>query len=81
MQDGWKALPADERKMMTEMMKATSKSAEQFSAEIKAGGLLVVEGNSATLTVKQEHKDANGTSSETLTQRYVLDGATCRITR
>jgi len=81
MQDGWKALPADDRKMMTEMMKATSKSGEQFSAEIKAGGLLVVEGKSATLTVKQDHKDANGTSSETLTQRYVLDGATCRISR
>ncbi len=81
MQEQWKALPADDRKMMTEMMQATSKSGEEFSAEIKAGGLLVIEGKSATLTVKQDHKDANGTSSETLTQRYVLDGATCRISR
>jgi hypothetical protein len=81
MQDGWKAMPAEDRKMMSEMMKATSKSEEEFSAEIKAGGLLVVEGNNATLTVKQEHKDANGSSTETLTQRYVLDGTKCRITR
>ena len=81
MQDGWKGLPAEERKMMSEMMKETSKTEEQFSAEIKAGGLLVIEGKSATLTVKQEHKDANGSSTETLTQRYVLDGSTCRISR
>ena|SRR5947209_6135533 len=81
MQEQWKALPAEDRKMMSEMMKATSKSEAELSADIKAGGLLVVEGKSATLTVKQEHKDANGSSTETLTQRYVLDGATCRITR
>ena len=81
MQDQWKAMPAEDRKMMSQMMKEMSKTEAQFSAEIKAGGLLVIEGNSGTLTVKQEHKDANGTSTETLTQRYVLDGATCRITR
>lgn len=81
MQDQWKAMPAEDRKMMTEMMKATAKSAAEFAAEIKAGGLLVIEGNSGTLTVKQEHKDANGSSTETLTQRYVIDGATCRISR
>ena len=33
----------------------------------------------ATLTVKQEHKDANGTSSDTLTQLFVIDGTTCRM--
>lgn len=81
MQEQWKALPAKDRTMMSEMMKATSKSAEEFSADIKAGGLLVIDGNKGTLTVKQEHKDANGTNSETLTQSYVLDGAVCRITR
>jgi hypothetical protein len=81
MQDKWKALPAKDREMMTEMMKEMSKPEEQFAAEIKAGGLLVIEGNKATLTVKQEHKDANGTVTDTLTQSYVLDGAVCRITR
>jgi hypothetical protein len=81
MQEQWKALPAKDREMMTEMMKEMSKPEEQFAAEIKSGGLLVIEGNKATLTVKQEHKDANGSVTDTLTQSYVLDGATCRITR
>jgi hypothetical protein len=81
MQDAWKGLPAKDRDMMSGMMKEMSKSEEQFSAEIKTSGLLAIDGNSGTLTVKQEHKDANGSSTETLTQRYVLDGAVCRITR
>lgn len=81
MQDQWKALPAKDREMMTSMMKEMSKPAEQFAAEIKAGGVLVVEGKKATLTVKQEQKDANGSVTDTLSQSYVLDGATCLITR
>jgi len=81
MQDQWKAMPADDRKMMSGMMKEMSKTEAQFSAEIKAGGVLVIEGKNGTLTVKQEHKDANGTSTDTLTQRYVIDGGKCWITR
>ena len=81
MQEKWKALPAKDREMMSGLMKEMSKTEEQFAAGIKAGGLLVVDGTKATLTVKQEHKDANGSSTETLTQSYVLDGAVCRITR
>jgi hypothetical protein len=81
MQEQWKALPAADRNMMLEMMKETSETEAQLSAEIKAGGVLAVEGNKATLTVKQEHKDANGTTSQTFTQNYVIDGAGCLITR
>jgi hypothetical protein len=81
MQEQWKALPAEDRKTMSMMMKEMSKSEAQFSAEIKAGGLLAIDGGKARLTVKQEHKDANGSSTDTLTQNYVLDGATCRISR
>jgi len=80
MQEKWKALPEKDRTGMSGMMKEMSKSEAEFSAEIKAGGLLVVEGSQATLTVKQEHKDANGTSSETTTHLFALDGTTCRIT-
>lgn len=80
MQAQWKALPEKDRTMMGGMMKEMSKTEAEFSAEIKAGGVLVVEGNKATLTVKQDHKDANGTSSETMTQLYALDGRMCRIT-
>jgi hypothetical protein len=81
MQKEWNAMPADDRKMMSGMMKEMSKTEAQFSAEIKSGGLLVVDGDGGTLTVKQEHKDANGTSTDTLTQHYVIDGAVCRITK
>jgi hypothetical protein len=81
MQEQWKALPAADRSMMVEMMKGTSKTEAQLAAEIKAGGVLAIDGKQATLTVKQEHKDANGTSSETFTQSYVIDGASCLISR
>jgi hypothetical protein len=79
MQEQWKALPAADRNMMLEMMKGMSETEAQFSAEIKAGGLLAVEGSQATLTVKQEHKDANGSSSQTFTQNFVVDGTGCLI--
>jgi hypothetical protein len=81
MQEQWKAMPAKDREMMTGMMKEMSKTEAQFSAEIKAGGILVVDGNKATLTITQEHKDANGSSTDKLTQNYVLDGGKCLITR
>jgi hypothetical protein len=81
MQAQWQALPAADRNAMSGMMKEMSKTEAQFSAEIKAGGVLTVDGNKATLTVKQEHKDANGTSTQTTTQNYAIDGADCRIER
>lgn len=81
MQDQWKAMSAEDRTMMSGMMKEMSKTKAAFSAEIKANGLLVVEGDKATLTVTKEHKDANGSGTSTQTQRYRLDGATCRISR
>ena len=81
MQAQWKAMPAKDREMMSGMMKDMSKPEAQFAADIKAGGVLVVDGKDATLTIKQEHKDANGTSSDTMTEKYVIDGKTCQITR
>jgi hypothetical protein len=81
MQAQWNALPAADRNMMSGMMKDMSETEAQFSTEIKASGVLAVEGNKATLTVKQEHKDANGTTSQTTTQNYVIEGANCWITR
>src|SRR5947209_5819672 len=79
MQEKWKALPAEDRKTMTMMMKEMSKSEAEFAAEITAAGVLVVDGDKATMTVKQEHKDANGSVTDTLTQNYVLDGTKCWI--
>jgi hypothetical protein len=81
MQDQWKALPAKDRTAMSGMMKEMSKPEAQFADEIKAGGLLVVDGKSATLTVEQHSKDANGSVDDKMTQKYVLDGGKCLITR
>jgi hypothetical protein len=81
MQDQWKAMPAKDREMMTGMMKEMSKSEADFAKDVKSSGTLTVEGGHATLTVKQEHKDANGSSTDTMTQNYVIDGDKCLITR
>ncbi|HET9210688.1 MAG TPA: hypothetical protein VFR03_09830 [Thermoanaerobaculia bacterium] len=81
MQEKWNAMPAKDREMMAGMMKEISKSEADFAKEIKDHGNLVVLGNTATLTVKREHKDANGSSTETMTQNYVIDGDKCLISR
>jgi hypothetical protein len=80
MQDEWKAMPAEDKKMMSGMMKEMSQTEADFSAEIKANGTLAVDGANATLTVVKTTKDANGSGTETTTQKYVIDGAGCWIT-
>lgn len=80
MQEEWKKMPADDRKAMAGMMKEMSQSEAAFSADVKAAGVLAIDGNSGTLTITKEHKDANGTSTETHTQRYKIDGNSCWIT-
>jgi hypothetical protein len=67
--------------MMTGMMKEMSQTEAQFTADIKANGLLAVDGESATLTVQKTTKDANGSSTSTTTQRYKLNGSECLISR
>ncbi len=81
MQDMWKKLPADERMMISEMMKEMSKTEAQYATDIRAGGLLVVDGQAATLTVTETTKDANGTNTSTTTQKFRLAGTQCLITR
>lgn len=81
MQDQWKAMPAKDRTMMSGMMKDMSQTEEQYATDIKADGLLVVDGQAATLTVKKTTKDANGTSTSTTTQSFKLDGGQCLISR
>jgi hypothetical protein len=77
MQDEWKGMDADDRKRMSGMMKEMSSSEAQFSADIKKVGLLVIDGNNGTLTVKKP--EAGGNGSHTQTQRYEIDGSTCLI--
>src|ERR1700687_3684633 len=68
MQEQWKAMPAKDKTMMSGMMKEMSQTEEQFSADIKSSGVLVVDDQTATLTVKKTTKDKNGTSTSTTTQ-------------
>jgi hypothetical protein len=67
--------------MMTGMMKDMSSSEEEFTRDVKANGVLVVNGQTATLTVKKTTKDKNGTMTSTTTQNFRLDGGQCLITR
>lgn len=81
MQDQWKAMPATDRTMMSGMMKEMSSTEQQYSSDIKTNGVLVVDGQAATLTVKKTTKDANGSMTSTMTQNFKLDGAQCMISR
>jgi len=80
MQAQWKSMPAKDRTMMTGMMKDMSETEAQYTADIKAGGVLVVDGTNATLTVQKKTKDANGSSTSTMEQKFKLDGGACLIT-
>jgi hypothetical protein len=81
MQAQWKAMPASDRMMMTGMMKEMSSTEQQYANDIKSNGVLVVDGQAATLTVKKTTKDKNGSSTSTMTQNFKLDGAQCLISR
>lgn len=81
MQDQWKAMPAKDKTMMSGMMKDMSQTEEQYSADIKSNGLLVVDGSAATLTVKKTTKDKNGTTTSTQTQNFKIDGNQCLVSR
>ena len=81
MQDQWKAMPANDKKMMSGMMKEMSQTEAQYAADIKANGVLVVDGPAATLTVKKTTKDKNGSSTSTMKQNFKIDGSQCLVSR
>jgi len=81
MQDQWKAMPAKDKTMMSGMMKEMSQTEDQYSADIKANGLLVVDGANAVLTVKKTSKDKNGSNTSTMTQNFKIDGNQCLVSR
>ncbi|MGH8799289.1 MAG: hypothetical protein ACREX7_03525 [Casimicrobiaceae bacterium] len=81
MQDQWKAMPAKDKAMMSGMMKEMSQTEAAYSADIKSNGVLVVDGQAATLTVKKTTKDANGSSTSTTTQNFKIDGSQCLVSR
>ena len=81
MQDQWKAMPAKDKSMMQSMAKEVTPSEAEFTAAIKATGVLVVDGPAATLTTKKTTKDKNGTATETTTQNFKITGNECLISR
>ncbi|HET7032866.1 MAG TPA: hypothetical protein VFJ48_07050 [Casimicrobiaceae bacterium] len=81
MQEQWKAMPEKDRTMMGGMMKDMSQTEAAYSAAIKANGVLVVDGANATLTVKKTAADKSGSSIETTTQKFKVDGNQCLISR
>ena len=81
LREEWAAMPKEDREMMTGMMKEMSLSRDEMKKAIEAGGTLAIEGKAGTLTIVKETKDENGTSTETTTQTYELDGDVCRIAR
>jgi hypothetical protein len=81
LQDRWKSMPAKDRTMMLGMMKEVSPTEEQYSADIKSGGVLVVDGQSAKLTVTKKTQDKTGSSTSTTTQNFKLDGDQCLVNR
>ena len=80
MQDQWKAMPAKDKTMMSGMMKEMSQTEDQYAADIKSNGVLVVDGPTAVLTVKKTTKDKNGSTS-TMTQNFKIDGSQCLVSR
>ena len=81
MQEQWKAMPAKDKAMMQSMAKEMTPTEEQFTAQVKATGVLVVDGPKATLTTKKTTKDKNGTATETTTQDFKINGNECLLTR
>ena len=81
MQDQWKTMPAKDKTMMSGMMKEMSQTEDQYSADIKANGVLIVDGPTAMLTVKKTTKDKSGSSTSTMTQNFKIEGNTCLVSR
>ena len=81
MQDKWKAMSASDRTMMSGFAKVMSSTEQEYSNDIKSSGVLVVDGQNATLTVKKTTKDKNGSSTSTTTQTFQIDGNQCLISR
>ena len=81
MQEQWKAMPAKDRTMMSGMMKEMSQTEAQYSADIKANGVLVIDGQAATLKVEKKTKDKSGSSTSTMTQNFKIEGDQCLVSR
>jgi hypothetical protein len=81
MQADWKALPAEDRKMMSEMMQTFAVPDAEFRAEVEKFGTLTIDGDKATLVVEKKTQDDTGNSTETKTIRLQKEDGAWRVTR
>jgi hypothetical protein len=81
LQAEWNAMPGKDRDMMKGLMKELSEPEAKFAAGIRADGVLVENGQAATLTVKKVKKDANGSSTSTTTHQFRMNGGECLVSR
>jgi len=79
MQAEWKAMAAEEREMVSGMMKEMSVAADVHAAEIRQHGVLAIDGEDATLTLTKEEKDQSASSVSTLTQKFKARDGACAI--
>ena len=63
MQEEWKGMAADDRKMMAEMMKACRRPRRSSRRTSRPCGVLAVDGKSGTLTVKRETRARRATAA------------------
>ena len=79
MQAEWKAMAAEEREMVSGMMKELSVTGDVHAQEIRKHGVLAIEGEDATLTLTKEEKDQSANSVSTLTQKFKVRSGSCAI--
>lgn len=77
----WQSMPAKDRTMMAQMSKSMSPSAAEYTDAIRGNGVLTVDGSSAVLKVTQTKRDANGSSTQTMTQNFAMEGGQCLVSR
>jgi hypothetical protein len=63
------------------MMKAFAVTDAEFRASITKAGKLVIDGDTATLTIVEKQDDANAKSTSTMTQRYAMEDGKWKVSK
>ncbi len=58
-----------------------SQTRKDDEADFNRTGVLTIHGSAATLKIMKTRRDARGSSTETLTQSFQIDGSRCAISR
>jgi len=63
MQQQWQAMPAKDRAMMADMAKSMSPSSDQYAADIRKNGMLVVDGTRTRTAAARRRRRRTSTST------------------